>query len=109
MAVSEPGVVTAWPSTETITSPGLRPWVCAAVPHTTPRISAPLPTGAILVGTPAHWAPVTQASPPRAMPPGPSPDRRAAAACCPGFALLLCATCTPRKPGRPMYTVELDS
>src|ERR1700745_2446038 len=108
MTVSEPGVVTAWPLTEMITSPGLRPWDCAAVPHTTPRMSAPLSAGAIRSGTPGPCAPVTQARPgcdPRR--PAPGPDRWSAACCC-GSGLVLCDTSTPRKPGSPMYTVELD-
>jgi hypothetical protein len=44
------------------------------------------------------------------LPPGvtpPPPDCSSSEACCRGFALLLTATCTPRKPGSPMYTVEL--
>ena len=111
MAVSESGVVTAWPSTEMITSPGARPRDCAAVPHKMPRMSTPASAGAILTGTPGSWPPATQArpagGPPWLLPPWLVPECRWSAACCWGFGLLLCATSTPRKPGRPMYTVEL--
>ena len=106
MTVSELGVVIAWPSSEMITSPAARPRDCAAVPHKTPRTRAPEPAGAILAGAPGSWPPATQAGPPG----GPTwlpAECRPSAACCRGFALLLCATSTPRKPGRPMDTVEL--
>ena len=68
MAVSEPGAVTAWPLTEMITSPAFRPWVCAALPHRTPKISTPLPAGAIRFGTSGSCPPVTQARLPRGPP-----------------------------------------
>jgi succinyl-diaminopimelate desuccinylase len=69
MAVSESGVVTAWPSTEMITSPGARPRDCAAVPHKMPRMSAPVFAGAILDGTAGCWPSATQAVPLGALPP----------------------------------------
>ncbi len=47
MPVSEPGVVTGWPSTEVITSPAPSPSDCAAVPHRTPSTRAPVLAGAI--------------------------------------------------------------
>jgi succinyl-diaminopimelate desuccinylase len=107
MAVSEPGVVTAWPSREVITSPGLRPPDCAAEPHKMPTMSAPLPAGAIRAGSPDGWLPPWHArppplSPPPALPPLNGAPRCSSAACCRGSALLLCATSTPRKPGNPM-------
>ena len=102
MAVSESAVVTGWPSTEVITSPGARPFDCAALPHKMPMMSAPVPAGAILAGTPGSWPAATHAAPA-----GRTPGCREPAACCRGFGLLLCATSTPRKPGSPMDTVEL--
>ena len=102
MAVSAPAVVTGWPLTDVITSPGTRPFDCAALPHKTPMMSAPVPAGAILAGTPGSWPATTHAAPAwRTL------GCRESAPCCRGFALLLCATSTPRKPGSPMDTAEL--
>ena len=102
MAVSEPAVVTGWPLTEVITSPACRPFDCAALPHKTPMMSAPVPAGAILAGTPGSWPTATHAAPAWR-----TPGCREPAACCRGLVLLLCATSTPRKPGSPMDTVGL--
>src|ERR1035438_787071 len=106
MPVSESGVVTAWPLTEKITSPAVRPLAFAAVPHRTPRIRAPLFAGAMLAGMLSCWLLPWQ-RPWRPPGTGPLLDCCSSEACCRGFALVLCATSTPRKPGRPMYTVEL--
>ena len=51
--VSEAGEVTAWPLTETMTSPALRPAFAAVVPHRLPRTSAPELAGARSVLLPA--------------------------------------------------------
>src|SRR5712691_10673488 len=106
MLVSELGAVTGWPSTDVITSPGTRPCELAAVLHKMPRMSAPELTGAMWAGMPDCWLVAWQDE----LLPGaarPLPVCGSSAACCCGFGLLLCATSTPRKPGRPMYTVEL--
>jgi hypothetical protein len=66
-----------------------RPWVCAGVPHSTPRISAPVAAGAILAGTPAHWLVRWQAAWPAPGVAPPPPDCSSSEACCRGFALLL--------------------
>ena len=118
MVVSELGVVTTWPLTERTTFAGARPSDCAAVSHKTPRMSAPggggrdpaRHTRRLAVGHAARpglvataWV-VTAwfvtgwvaAGPPLAR--GLLPRVRAVAL----------ATSTPRKPGRPMYTVALD-
>ena len=102
MAVSEPAVVTGWPSTEVITSPGARPFDCTTLPHKTPMMSAPVLAGAILAGTPGSCPAATHAAPAWC-----TLVCREPTACCRGFGLLLCATSTPRKPGSPMDTVEL--
>ena len=47
MLVSEPGVLTARPSTEVITSPGTSPFALAAVPHSTPRGTPKTVVGAL--------------------------------------------------------------
>ena len=66
-----------WPSTEVITSPGTRPLDCAALPHKMPTMSAPVPAGAILAGTPGCWPAATHAAP--AWAPGRRAPRPAAA------------------------------
>ena len=62
MLVSEPGVVTGWPDTDVITSPGTMPADWAAVSHSTPTMSAPAAIGAICAGTPDCWLLVEQES-----------------------------------------------
>ena len=102
-AVSEPGVVIGWPPTDVITSPGTMPAEAAAVSHRTPRTSAPAAIGATRAGMPDCWLVVWQdeSLPPRR----PPPACASSAACCCGLELLLVATSTPRKPGRPTYTL----
>jgi len=53
MLVSEPGVVTGFPDTDVITSPGTMPADSAAELHSTPTMSAPAAIGATRAGTPA--------------------------------------------------------
>src|SRR5271169_7042552 len=106
-AVSESGVVIAWPATDVITSPGTMPADVAAVSHSTPRMSAPAATGATRPETPAGWLVVWQDEP---LPAGARPwlpPCASSAACCCGLELLLVATSTPRNPGTPIYTVAL--
>jgi hypothetical protein len=96
--VSESGVVTGWPSTAVITSPGTSLAESAAVPHSTPTTSAPAAIGATFRGTTGWVLPVWQSRLPSRMPPA---LISSAASCC-GLSLLLAATSTPRNPGTPM-------
>jgi hypothetical protein len=96
--VSEPGVVIGWPLTAVITSPGTMCAASAAVPHSTPTMSAPAAIGATFRGTTGWALPVSQAELPLRVPPA----LISSAACCVGLSLSLVATSTPRKPGTPM-------
>src|ERR1700742_4543558 len=115
--VSDPGVVTGWPSTVVTTSPLTRPALAAGVLQSTPSTSAPWAAGAMVAGTEGSELSVTQPAPgppgPWPLPaPGPLPCWdcccscwRCWEACFCGLLLLLWGTSTPRKPGTPICTV----
>ena len=106
IVVSEPGDVTAWPLTAVMTSPAPSPAEAAALPQSTLSMSAPELAGAIVVGTELDVLVVTQLWLPLP-PPNPPSWPACCWACCCGLELLLWGTSTPRKPGRPIWIVEL--
>src|SRR6516165_6946779 len=110
MALSEFGEVTACPSTLVMTSPAVMPTEAAGVPQRVPRISVPLPTGAMVRGTPAFWSLARHCWPDDGSPLLPDCWLDCCCCCCCGLLSVLAlweGTSTPMNPEGPILTVEL--